>query len=476
MISCSESESMKVWYFVLKLLTYITPFMIFNAVYALIVDKNPIITLAFLFPSIWVLFIWSIFMNFKPPEGLSLRESFKVAALGWLLMSFVGAIPYFLSGYLNPLDAWFESMSGFTATGLTMFKDVESLPRSILLWRSLTEWIGGVGVIALFLSVMYRTSKVVQTLYFAEGRSDKTEPTIVGTVRKIWLIYVFYTFLFALIFFLLGAPLFDSINISMTALATGGFAVTNNSIAAYSPYVAIAVIFAMAFGGISFVSHINLFKGQVKKFVSVEVKAMVIIVIAFAAMMIPHLIELGVNPSSATLQSFFHIVSALTGTGFSVGNLSSLPDYDKTILTVAMVCGGAYGSTSSALKLIRVIVLFYGIIWYIKVRLAPRSAIIPFKIGNKVFEPSEVRDVTVYTTTYILLLFIGAFVLMAYGHTLSNSLFEVASAEGNVGLSVGITSPSMPFIEKIVLILEMWFGRLEIFPVLIMLVDIFRRR
>ena len=466
---------MKVWYFVLKLLTYITPFMIFDAIYALIVDKSAIIALAFLFPSIWVLFIWTIFMNFKPPEKLTLRESFKVAALGWLLMSLVGAIPYFLAGYLSPLQAWFESMSGFTATGLTMFPDVESLPKSILLWRSLTEWIGGVGVIALFLSVMYRTSKVVQTLYFAEGRSDKTEPTIVGTVRKIWLIYVFYTFLFALIFFLLGAPLFDSINISMTALATGGFAVTNNSIAAYSPYLAIAMIFAMAFGGISFVSHINLFKGHFRKFVSVEVKAMVVIVLAFAMLMIPHLIAYGFSFPSATLQSFFHIVSALTGTGFSIGNLSTLTDYDKTLLIVSMVFGGAYGSTSSALKLIRVVVLFYGIIWYIKVRLAPKSAIIPFKIGKKVFEPAEVRDVTVYTTTYILLLFIGAFVLMAYGHTLANSLFEVASAEGNVGLSVGITSPFMPWVEKLVLILEMWFGRLEVFPVLIMLVDMFRR-
>ncbi len=466
---------MRVWYFVLKLLTYITPFLIFDAVYALIVDKSPLLLLAFLFPAIWILFIWAIFMNFKPPEKLSLRESFKVAALGWFLLSFFGGMPYFLSGYLNPLDSWFESMSGFTATGLTMFPDVESLPRSILLWRSLTEWIGGVGVIALFLSVMYRTSRVVQTLYFAEGRSDKTEPTIIGTVRKIWGIYFFYTFFFALIFYILGAPLFDSINIAMTALATGGFAVTNNSIAAYSPYVAIAVIFAMAFGGISFVSHINLFKGKVRKFFSIEVEAMLLIIFFFFIMMAPHLIMGGISPLTAILQSNFHIVSALTGTGFSLSNLSLLTDYDKSILIISMVFGGAYGSTSSALKLIRVVVLFYGIFWYIKVRLSPRSAIIPFKIGKKVFEPSEVRDVAIYTTTYIFLLLIGAMVLMLYGNSLVNSLFEVASAEGNVGLTVGITSPFMPWVEKIVLILEMWLGRLEIFPVLIMLVDIFKR-
>ncbi|MCD6370044.1 MAG: TrkH family potassium uptake protein [Thermoplasmata archaeon] len=465
----------KTWYFVLKLLTYISVFMLINAIYALIVDRSALLALSFLFPAIWIVFIWVPFMNTKSPENLTLRESFKIAAVGWLMMSLFGGIPYFLAGYLNPLQAWFESMSGFTATGLTMFADVESLPRSILLWRSLTEWIGGVGVIVLFLSVMYRTSRVVQTLYFAEGRSDKTEPTVIGTVRKIWGIYVFYTFFFAFIFYLLGAPIFDSINIAMTALATGGFSVTNNSIGAYSPYVAIAVIFAMLTGGISFVSHINLFKGKIKEFFSIEVFAMFFIIIVFSGILFIHRMVEGVFPLTSLLRSNFHLISALTGTGFSLSNLSSLSDFDKTILAIAMVFGGAYGSTSSALKLIRVVVLFYGIFWYIKKRLAPKSAIIPFKIGKKVFDVSEVRDVAIYTTTYIILLIVGALILMLYGNSLADSLFEVASAEGNVGLSVGITSAAMPIVEKITLILEMWFGRLEIFPILIMLADILKK-
>ena len=466
----------KTWYFTLKLLTYISVFMIIDAIYALWVDRSVVLVLSFLFPAIWILFIWTIFMNEKPPEKLTLRESFKIAAVGWLMMSFFGALPFVLSGYLNPLDAWFESMSGFTATGLTMFSDVESLPRSILLWRSLTEWIGGVGVIVLFLSVMYRTSRVVQTLYFAEGRSDKTEPTVIGTVRKIWGIYVFYTFFFALIFYFLGAPMFDAINISMTALATGGFAVTNNSIGAYSPYIAIAVMFAMVAGGISFVSHINLFKGKVKEFFSIEVWAMLFIIGVVGSLLILYNTAVyNMDPLTSALRSEFHLISALTGTGFSISNLAKFSDFEKTVLTIAMIFGGAYGSTSSALKLIRVVVLFYGIFWYIKVRLAPRSAVVPFKIGKKVFEPTEVRDVSIYTTTYLVMLLIGAFVLMLYGNSLANSLFEVASAEGNVGLSVGITSAAMPIVEKIILILEMWVGRLEIFPVLILLVDIFKK-
>jgi len=153
----------KILYFSLKLLTYISIFMLIDAVYALIVDRSAVIALAFIFPASWIIFLWVPFMKEPVPENLTLRESFKVAAIGWLLMSFFGAIPFILSGYLNPLDAWFESMSGFTATGLTMFTDVESLPRSILLWRSLTEWIGGVGVIALFLCFKH---ELILCIYF----------------------------------------------------------------------------------------------------------------------------------------------------------------------------------------------------------------------------------------------------------------------------------------------------------------------
>ncbi|HHE75728.1 MAG TPA: TrkH family potassium uptake protein, partial [Candidatus Aciduliprofundum boonei] len=197
--------------------------------------------------------------------------------------------------------------------------------------------------------------------------------------------------------------------------------------------------------------------------------------IVFSGILFIHRMVEGVFPLTSLLRSNFHLISALTGTGFSLSNLSSLSDFDKTILAIAMVFGGAYGSTSSALKLIRVVVLFYGIFWYIKKRLAPKSAIIPFKIGKKVFDVSEVRDVAIYTTTYIILLIVGALILMLYGNSLADSLFEVASAEGNVGLSVGITSAAMPIVEKITLILEMWFGRLEIFPILIMLADILKK-
>jgi len=357
-------------------------------------------------------------------------------------------------------------MSGFTATGLTMFIDVENLPGSILLWRSLTEWIGGVGIIVLFLSVLYKTGTVFQNLYAAEGRTDKIAPSITGTSRRIWGIYGFYTLLSIFVLWLLSVPLFDAVNISMTTLATGGFAVTNNSIAAYPSYVGIAIIPFMILGGISFVAHMKLFKGKIKEFFTLEVVVMLVILLLSSSFLLFFM---------DAYSSAFHATSALTGTGFAISNIADWGEQSKFMLTILMVFGGGFGSTASALKIIRVIVLFYGIVWVVKKRLYPQSAVIPFKIGKKVFDDSGIRDVAIYTTAYLTILVLGAMFFMCIGFTVADSLFEVASAEGNVGLSVGITNPAMHIVGKFVLIVEMWVGRLEIIPVLVLIFSPLRR-
>ena len=460
-----------IYYYTAKMISLLPFFLLICAVVALFVDSNPMLVLAFVFPGFWALSMWVPVMHRKEYEtaDIRIRHAFVIAALSWFFMSLLGSIPFFIAGYLDILSAWFESMSGFTATGLTMFSDVESLPKSILLWRSITQWVGGVGIVVLFLSVMMRRSKIFQSLYMAEGRTDKIVPSIVGTTRRIWFIYSLYTLLAFLTFFYLGMPAFDSMNIAMTALATGGFAVTNNSIAAYSSAIAIAVIPFMILGGISFAAHMALFRGRIKDFFSVETITMFIIIFLSILLLVPYLIMGGYTTNNATLHGTFQAVSALTGTGFSTVDLSSWGDYSKMYITILMVFGGAYGSTSSALKLVRIVVLFYGILWYVKRRVYPESAVIPFKVGGRVYDDSEIRDVAIYATAYIGLLMLGAMVFMLCGYNAADSFFEVASAEGNVGLSVGITGIAMPFYLKILLIMEMWMGRLEIFPILVLL-------
>jgi trk system potassium uptake protein TrkH len=424
------------------------------------------------------------------PSRLGLDEALSIAAFGWLLLTFIGSLPFSLGGYLSPLDAFFESMSGFTATGLTMFAgergqaviDVESLPSSILFWRSFTQWIGGVGVIVLFLSILIRSSGIAAKLYKAEGRTDRIAHNIVSTARRIWLIYILYTVLCIVGLIALMGPdrAFDAVNVGMTCLATGGFAVTNNSIEAYSPVVAVFLIPFMLLGGISFASHRHLLKGELSKFFTIEVKA--ILMIFFLSSVI-------IWTRVGGLNAFFQTSSALTGTGFSTATIGDWDDFSKFILSILMVTGGGYGSTSSALKMIRVVIIIYAVAWVVKKFLYSRKAVIPFKIGRNTYPVEEIRTATLYSILYILVLCLGALVFMAspapdgfYGpngpssYTAADSLFEVASAEGNVGLTAGLTTSDMAPHLKIVLIIEMWVGRLEIFPVLTLLAAPFRRR
>ncbi|UCF09228.1 MAG: TrkH family potassium uptake protein [Thermoplasmata archaeon] len=423
----------------------------------------------------------SIFLLGRPSR-LGYDEALSIAAFGWLLVTFVGSLPFSLSGSLSPLDGFFESMSGFTATGLTLYSDVEELPRAILFWRSLTQWIGGVGVIVLFLSILIRSSGIAAKLYKAEGRTDRIAYNVVSTARRIWGVYILYTVLCALGLIVIMGPgkIFDAINVAMTCLATGGFAVTNDSIAGYKDWrVAAFIIPFMVLGGISFASHTQLLKGQLKNFFTLEVKAILIIIFISSFLLMTRI---------GGLDAFFQTSSALTGTGFSTADIRAWDDFSKFVLSILMVMGGGYGSTSSALKMIRVVIIIYAVAWVVKRFLYSRNAVIPFKVGRQTFPIEEIRTATLYSILYIIVLCIGAMIFMAtpaedfYGpdgseyYTAADSLFEVASAEGNVGLSVGITNASMPDHLKVVLIIEMWVGRLEIFPVLTLLAVPFRKR
>ncbi len=470
-LDVDSSKFGKIWYYSSILLIIEGLALLLPGLMAYIMDNDGNLALIFFGLGGFSLAIGflSIFLLGRPSR-LGYDEALSIAAFGWLLVTFVGSLPFSLSGSLSPLDAFFESMSGFTATGLTMYGDrVESLPRAILFWRSLTQWIGGVGVIVLFLSILIRSSGIAAKLYKAEGRTDRIALNVVSTARRIWGVYILYTVLCAVgLIILLGVDrIFDAINVSMTCLATGGFAVTNNSIEAYPWYVAVFIIPFMLLGAISFASHIQLLRGRLKDFFTLEVKA-ILIIFFFTSVILMTRIN-GLN-------SIFQTSSALTGTGFSTDDVGGWDDFSKFVVSILMVLGGGYGSTSSALKMIRVVIIIYAIAWVVKKFLYSRNAVIPFKVGKQTFPIEEIRTATLYSILYIIVLCFGAMIFMAGGHSAADSLFEVASAEGNVGLSVGITGPGMPDHEKVVLIIEMWVGRLEIFPVLTLLAVPFRKR
>lgn len=475
-----------VLYYTGILLIVMSVLLLLPTLMALLLDRNYTLALCFMIPSLFSFTLGGSMLLLYEKSELYMGAAITLAALVWLLVGILGAIPFYMAGHfgeawrLSFLDAVFESMSGFTATGLTMYgNNVTDLPGAIHFWRSLTQWVGGVGVIVLFLSVLVaRSGSIAGKLYSAEGRAHRLVPSVVRTTRRIWAIYAGYTFLLLIILWALTRNLFASLNHSMTALATGGFSVYNDSIMHYANInhhnallIEMAIIPFMLIGGISFAMHYQLVKGNFKKFFeNVEVRAMMIITIVVTVIIA---ISLGLTFDSFRFGSF-QTVTALTGTGFNTADVSLWTDFQKVMLTVLMVFGGGYGSTASALKLIRVAVIFYAIFWLVRDYLLPESVVHRLKLGGSLYTHQQIMDVAVFSTLYIAILVIGALVFMANGACAADSMFEVASAQGNVGLSVGITGQGMPWWEKVTLIIHMWAGRLEIFPVLVLITSPFK--
>lgn len=429
----------------------------------------------FVIPSAIALIIGLIIRRRFPRTEFSLGKAMVLVAIIWILLSLFSTVPYMFGtrklrgGEENPapmgfVDSYFESMSGFTATGLTMIPtdpnspfNVETCPAGILFWRSLTEWVGGMGVIVLFLAALLGAGKAARKLYVAEARAERIEPSVRETARALWKIYLLFTLAGAIGLYFTGMPLFDSINHSMTGIATGGFSVRNASFAGYGSAVLPIVIIIMLAGATSFAVHRRVVAGNWLELIrNVEVQFMIALVVLTTIILVWNV---------GTRDALFQSTSALTGTGFSTATLSAWGDLQKSMLTILMVVGGGYGSTSSAIKLIRIIIIVKAIHWTVKRSFLPERAIVPMKLADRVYTHDEVMETAIYAFIYVFVLMSGAVVLMMLGNSAVNSLFESASAQGNVGLSIGITSAAMPVAGKIVFIIQMLIGRLEILPV-----------
>ncbi len=396
--------------------------------------------------------------RFQPTE-ITLGKAMVIVAFAWIVFAAFGSIPYIFGNNMPVEDAYFESMSGFTATGLTMISNVEGVAPTILFWRSLTEWVGGMGVIVLFLAALIGAGRAARRMYVAEARAERIEPSIRATARSLWKIYVLFTLLGIIGLYFAGTQtLFEAVNHSMTGIATGGFTIRNTSFAEYgSPVLAVTILIMMA-GAISFAVHRKAMAGHWRElFQNIEVRLMFVL-IALATLLL--IWSVGLR------DALFQSSSALTGTGFSTATLSTWGDPQKGLLTILMVIGGGYGSTSSAIKLIRTVIIVKAVHWMIKRSFLPQRAVVPMKISGRIYSEQEMMETAIYAFIFIIVLISGAVVLMTVGNSAMDSVFESASAQGNVGLSVGITSAAMPLAGKISMTIQMLVGRLEIIPVI----------
>ncbi|QUH23253.1 TrkH family potassium uptake protein [Methanobacterium alkalithermotolerans] len=433
--------------------------------------------IGFLIPSAISITIGTLLKKFISGSGpVRLKHGMMVAGLAWLWAALIGSMVLMLLIDIDFVNAYFESISAWTGSGLTIFSDVEILPKSVLFLRSLEQWIGGLGVVIVVIGILIRPGTAASRLYKSEAREERIKPSISNTVKTIWWIYLFYTVLGVVLYGLAGMPLFDAINNTMTNLSTGGMSIKNDNIGSYgSDLIYYITIFLMIVGGTSFLVHYKVFKGKLTRvFKDIQFRAMLIIIILFSALII-------INRYLLPIDSVFHVVSALTCTGSNIQTLAEMQGwagYVKIIIIMAMIIGGAAGSTTGAIKLIRLVTIFKGIYWEIMRIVTPEGSVIPRKISGKSVSDVEIREASAYTSIYFIFIFISWLLLSSYGYDTLNSLFEVVSAQGNVGLSMGITTAEMPVIPKIFLMFNMWLGRLEIIPVMVLFrafLEVFKR-
>jgi trk system potassium uptake protein TrkH len=442
-----------------------------------------------------------------------------IAASGWFLVAVFGTFPFLLvawtvaldpfagplavpaavdtstlAAFTNPLNSFFESMSGFTGTGLTMTDDESVLPATLQWWRSFSEWIGGVGVIVLTTAILARPGSGSLTLYQSEARSKKIHPSIVSTVRTIWWIFILFTFASITLLWLSGMPIWDAINHGMTGLSTGGFSITDNSIGTYdSPVIDFALLPIMVLGGIAFPVHYLILQGELRNFYAdLQTRWFFVYMTAGTVALTALLYGNGTYAAGATtatlFESFrygaFQFVSAASCTGFqTAGSLGS--DWSAAshlAVSFAMFVGAAAGSTVGGIKIVRALTLAKGTMFRIRNVFYPDTAVRRFRIDGRRLDEQEAsrefEEAAIIAFLWIVFLAIGLAVLLLVvdsSFTLENAVFEVASAQGNVGLSSGITGPGMPWPAKVMFLFNMWIGRLEIIPVLVLLRGLFVR-
>lgn len=432
---------------------------------------------AFLYPSFFAIWIGIILRwSFRNAMETLLKHAMLTAGLAWLIVSLVGAIPYTYLG-MGFLDSYFESISGFTTTGMTVIADIDDLPKSILFWRAMTEWIGGVGVIMLFLVVLMQSRTVMARFYMAEARTERIKPAISTTVTYIWRIYLLLTFVGALLYYIAGMDSFDAITHAFTALSTGGFSTHSASISYYNSIgIEVVSILLMITGGISFVVLYRVLTGDKKApFRNPEVRAYFTIILIGSLAVSFNLINQKQYPVLEALRyGVFQTVAIITTTGFATQELSQWPDFSKIILLLLMASGACIGSTGGGFKVLRILILLKHGYQEMMKNLLPGRAVVTLKIGEKPIESEDVFRISGLFFLFLTFLLGGGMIFSLLGYDALSAMSLSFSALSNVG---PVFLPSADWyalsdIAKTVLIIQMWAGRLEIFPALALLISL----
>ncbi|OFY14787.1 MAG: potassium transporter [Bacteroidetes bacterium GWE2_42_24] len=421
--------------------------------------------------------LWYLNRNSRK-ENLGKREGYVIVSLSWIIFSLFGALPFFITvNSLSFTDAFFETMSGFTTTGSTIFSDIESLPEGLLYWRALTHWLGGMGIIVLSLAILPLLGIGGMQLFAAEVpgiTKDKLHPRIKETAKRLWGIYILLTFLQAVLLMFGGMNLYESLCHAYATMATGGFSTRNGGMMEFSPYIQYVVIVFMFLAGANFTLHYWLLKGKLRIIWKNDEFRFYLILVLIATILITiGLLNQGaLDAESSFRHALFQVVSIITTTGFVSDNYLLWPGSMWFILFLLMFVGGSAGSTGGGIKVVRHLLLLRNSRLELR-RLIHPMAVIPVRLNGKAVSENVIFKVTAFFLIYVFSVAFGTFAITLLGIDFETSAGAVTSAIGNIGPGIGLVGPIcnfsfLPDLAKWLLSFLMLIGRLELFTVLIL--------
>ena len=424
--------------------------------------------------------ILGVLLTHKKPRSTNLytREGFVAVALSWIIMSIFGAIPFVLTGDIPfYVDALFETISGFTTTGSSILTDVESISKASLFWRSFSHWIGGMGVFVFIMAILPMMGGSTMNLMKAESPGpsvSKLVPHVKDTAKILYGIYIAITICEATILRALGMPLFDSLTTTFGTVGTGGFGIRNDSIAGYSPALQITITVFMILSGINYTAYFYILTGKIKELFKIEeVRWYLAIIFGSVAVITWNVRSLYPTFSETLRHAFFQVGSIITTTGYATTDFDLWPALSKTLLVTLMFIGACAGSTSGGIKVSRILILLKTIRKELSLIIHPRQ-VKKIRMDGHPVDHETLRSANVFLVVYFVLLLTSMLLISVDEFDFSTNFTSVVTVLNNIGPGLNLVGPTQNFsifspFSKFVLMFDMLAGRLELFPMMILL-------
>ena len=424
--------------------------------------------------------ILGVLLTHKKPRSTNLytREGFVAVALSWIIMSIFGAIPFVLTGDIPfYVDALFETISGFTTTGSSILTDVESISKASLFWRSFSHWIGGMGVFVFIMGILPMMGGSTMNLMKAESPGpsvSKLVPHVKDTAKILYGIYIAITICEATILRALGMPLFDSLTTTFGTVGTGGFGIRNDSIAGYSPAIQITITVFMILSGINYTAYFYILTGKIKELFKIEeVRWYLAIIFGSVAVITWNVRSLYPTFSETLRHAFFQVGSIITTTGYATTDFDLWPALSKTLLVTLMFIGACAGSTSGGIKVSRILILLKTIRKELSLIIHPRQ-VKKIRMDGHPVDHETLRSANVFLVVYFVLLLTSMLLISVDEFDFSTNFTSVVTVLNNIGPGLNLVGPTQNFsifspFSKFVLMFDMLAGRLELFPMMILL-------